>query len=208
MRNQFTKDINSIAKDLQLPKQFIEKLMKEDDWSFVIKSYSLLEGAVAFLLTKTAKQEKFYETFARLGMNAKINALKDLDLIGNDHLKLLRLLSQLRNTFIHPDPRRPIVNVNLSISEYLSKSNNQQRISFIQAFDFLEREITLKGKRISRDKFVEDNPRVAIFMGVLSVLAVLSLSKQEILLQRRKEGLIRRKAGLLDKLLKFRHAAT
>jgi hypothetical protein len=50
---------------LGIRKGFIGDLAHEDDWSFVIKSHALFEGALTHLLTTTLDRNELKEVFAQ-----------------------------------------------------------------------------------------------------------------------------------------------
>lgn len=84
---------------------FFRDLLKEDDWSFVIKLHALFEAACTHLLLFHFKEPELSEVFSRLELSnktsGKIIFLSKLGLLGKENRRLVSTLSELRNSLVH-----------------------------------------------------------------------------------------------------------
>lgn len=117
------KRIKEIEKELSIPKGFFECLIKEDDWSLIIKLHSLIEAAVTHLIVKEIARPELEDVVANLALSdyrtGKMVFLRDLGLLNPYH-KYVQQLSKIRNDFVHN-----ISNVRLSLKEYLDNKPDQ-----------------------------------------------------------------------------------
>lgn len=97
--------ITELEEGLKLPKGFFELLLKEDDWSFVIKLHSLLEASVTQLLTEALNETELADIFSRLEMSnlttGKLAFVEKLNLLSTDSRRFIQKLSEVRNDFVH-----------------------------------------------------------------------------------------------------------
>ncbi len=84
---------------------FFKDLLREDDWSFVIKLHALFEAACTHLLLFHFKEPELTDIFARLELSnkatGKIAFLGKLELLGKDNRRLVAALSEMRNSLVH-----------------------------------------------------------------------------------------------------------
>lgn len=50
--------ISEIENEMQIPSMFLISLLKEDDWSFVIKSHAFLEGLLTHVLVESLQRNE------------------------------------------------------------------------------------------------------------------------------------------------------
>lgn len=97
--------VPKITAELSLDPLFLLALLKEDDWSFVIKLHALLEGAVTHLLTQSSQDDRLADFYRRLPLNnlrvGKLAAVQALGLFDPWQLRFVSALSQLRNDLTH-----------------------------------------------------------------------------------------------------------
>jgi len=117
-------DIGKIEQTLNLPKGFIEGLMKDDDWSFIIRSHAVIETMITqMLVAKTS--EKLSKTFERMQLSggpvSKLNIAKDLELIDTNIIEVIRYFSKIRNSFVHSAK-----NLQASLLEYIKEDGDPE----------------------------------------------------------------------------------
>src|SRR5688572_6693340 len=99
--------IETLEARLCVPADSIYSLGTEDDWSFVIKTHALVEGAVSVMLA-TCLDERLRTVFERLPLGdkdfGKAVFAKTLGLLTQDQVRFISQLSTLRNLLAH-DPR-------------------------------------------------------------------------------------------------------
>lgn len=66
----------------------MEKLLDEDDWSFIIKLHALMEAAIAYLLTQHFDDDRLSGVFEYLELSdagkGKIAFVKELELLPSE----------------------------------------------------------------------------------------------------------------------------
>src|SRR3972149_10347388 len=165
IRKLLEKRVHEIEKDLTIPKGFFWSLLKEDDWSFIIKLHSLIEAAVTHLLVKEIARPELENVFSNIELSnlrtGKMVFLKDLGLLKPYH-KYVRVLSEIRNDFVHN-----ISNVTVSFKEYLDNKPDQKK-KVLKSIQDVYKELKLKDlsgveKRAS-DTFKCDLLFISLFM--------------------------------------------
>jgi len=194
---QFPKDlldrIRDLEKEVGITPGFFHGLIKEDDWSFIIKLHSLFEAAVSHLLIKALQKDELKEIIPSLELSntqsGKLAFARSLKLLDKEETTYIKKLSELRNKLVHN-----VANVNFNLEGYVNKLDTQQLKSFIKSFGFsTKKEIELKDQKISRDQFIKGNPKLAIWLGALECFDVIYDVKKNIEL----------KAKLDEELVKF-----
>lgn len=175
MANPIFEEVRQFEQKLGLPKDFYNQLLREDDWSFVIKLNALFEGATTHVLTTRLHAPKLVDAFAHLDqLNSKVGKvalLRELGAITSEQAALLRQLGELRNELAHN-----IRNVTFSFSSYLSSRDTNQLAKLVKAFGHGVSEIIeIENLRIPREQFVRENPKLALWLTSAEVIACLYL---------------------------------
>lgn len=168
-------EIASFEQRLGMPVGFYEDLIREDDWSFVIKLNALFEAACTHILVSRLHAPELEESFSHLDLGhskyGKVAMLRKLKSLSAEQVSILQLLYQLRNKLAHN-----IAHVSFSFPEYIAQLDKQQRDNFCKAVGHGAREaISIAGKEIPRNEFVLDNPKLSIWLTAAEVLACLHL---------------------------------
>lgn len=97
--------IGDLEKKIGLTHGFFNSLLREDDWSFVIKLHALFEAVCNDLLVYHIRETEIRPVVARLALNnestGKLAFLTALRLIDKPEQRYIRALSKLRNTLVH-----------------------------------------------------------------------------------------------------------
>lgn len=97
-------DISKLEQLLELPPGFVDGLLNEDDWSYVVKTHALLEAALTHMLID-ANDPRLADVFRKLqlggGRTGKIAFAKALEVADPASLKLISQISELRNSLVH-----------------------------------------------------------------------------------------------------------
>ena len=154
MADNFNEVLNNLGGAFGLPENFLLELVKEDDWSFIIKSHALLEAAISQLLTHRIGDQRLLPVFELLELGnvktGKLAFVKSMGLLPHKSLLFIRWLSEVRNKLVHK-----IENVNFDISKYISGFDKNQIKKFSECiYQFLEvtdssteiEELTRRGK--------------------------------------------------------------
>lgn len=175
MSTRLFSDISEFEQCLRLPSGFYDKLLKEDDWSFVVKLNALFEATCAHILVKRLNASELEEAFAELdhanNKYGKVAMLKRLGSLTSEQSTVLRDLATLRNKLVHN-----ISNVSFSFKTYVESLDKQQTDNLIKAFGHgVAETIEIDEVSILRRDFVLANPKLAIWLTAAEILACLYL---------------------------------
>ena len=160
MFNLLTKTEN----ELQLHEGFFEKLLEEDDWSFVIKIHAIIESAVSQKLANTL-DKRLLSIFQRLDLGdrriGKVVFARELGLLSKADCSFIQNLSELRNLLVHN-----IRNTNFNFRTHIDSLDKEKRkkfLSWLVAFSYKE----------SRAQWIQnafDNPKIPIWLNTISLI--------------------------------------
>lgn len=171
--DQFTKQLLDEVGDLEphvgLPQGFCLGLLKDDDWSFVIKIHALIETSLTRLLCAIVEPEPLKELIVTLdvsgGRFSKVTLLKHLNAIQGHEVKAIREISKIRNRFVHN-----IKYVGFDLTRYIADLPLPERDEFARntlAFAFDE-----DPPKAERDKAISEPKthlwRCGLFLTALS----------------------------------------
>lgn len=127
--NEWHAALNSIEAYYDIGNGFFLRLLKEDDWSFVIKAHALVEAAVSQLLTHHAgdsRLAKIFEQFEHANTRTgKLAFTQALQLLNDDEHHFLRNFAKLRNDLVHN-----VRNVRFLFTGYIAAMDKNQRSAF------------------------------------------------------------------------------
>jgi len=171
-------------KELGLPEGFyVNLLVKEDDWSFVIKLHALVEAAVAHLLA-TNCGDKLLDVFVRLELSnnttGKLAFAKALNAFDDDERKFIRSLSEIRNSFAH-DVRQ----ADATLPVYVSRLDVNQLKAFKDAVGPGIDPFEVGGVKVPEIDFVRDNPKLCIWLRALFLISFAYQRKDLVLMTRK-----------------------
>ena len=183
------KDITQLERRLGLPEGFYERLVREDDWSFVIKLNALFEAACTHALANRLHAPQLEQSLACLDLAnnkcGKIALLRELDALTSEQATMLRMLAELRNTLVHN-----ITNVTFSFSAHVASRDRQQLENLITCFGHgLTDTQKVGGHMLSRREFVRAYPKLALWLTAAEVIACLHLEIENAKLRLRKLAL-------------------
>lgn len=186
-RTIFT-DVSEMEFRLKLPVGFYDKLLEEDDWSFVIKLSSLFEGACTQVLSAHANCPALNDALSRMTMRgSKIGTLVKLNSLTPDQAKVLDAIAVLRNSLVHS-----ISNVTFSFNDYFAQMSAKQAKAQVMIFGHGLKELQPVGDRlIPRAEFVRMNPKLSIWLTSAEILACIHLGIRDAELRLNSEALDR-----------------
>lgn len=173
-------DVSDFESRLNLPKDFYRNLLKEDDWSFIIKVSALFEAATTHLLAVRFRAPEVETELAFLEQanprNGKIVLLEKMEAIYKEQASFLTKLANLRNQLAHK-----IENVNFNFDDYISNMDKNKTSAFVKwAGHGVVETANYKGVHITRYDFVTSNPKFSIWLTAAEVLACMNLDIQGI----------------------------
>ncbi|GAH50638.1 unnamed protein product [marine sediment metagenome] len=165
-------------KDLQLHEGLFQRLLQEDDWSFVIKTHALIEAAVSQQLA-IALDERLIDIFRHLELgdvrSGKIVFAESLGLLSKEECRYIQKLSELRNTLVH-DIRK----TDFSFRAYFDALDKNQKKSFL---DWIAGFSTEE----ARDQWInnaKENAKIPIWLFAIRLVMHTSLTKIKATLDR------------------------
>jgi len=151
--------------------EFLQKLLKEDDWSFVIKSHAFIEAVLSDYITAKLGNSRLLKIFKKLNMSgseiSKISFAKELRLLNSEQISFIRLYSELRNDLVHN-----IENINFSLENFISKMNKQKKNSWLNRVIWFTKEKKNKEKWI---KITTQTPKVGLWMSIFMFAPLLKI---------------------------------
>jgi hypothetical protein len=152
----FRDTVRGLIGDLREKGNVLHGLLKQDDWSFVIKAHALLEAAVTQLLIANIGSPSLASFIQRLplgGQFGKIKLCEELALLSDPQRKFIRWFSELRNPLVHR-----LEKVTFTFKEHVGSFTKEQARSWANAIvwfsqDDLEMQRTWKGIATSTPKY-------------------------------------------------------
>jgi hypothetical protein len=164
-------EVRDLETKLALPIGFYDRLLQEDDWSFVIKLSTLAEAACSDALAASFHAPNLAACFSTLEMghkkHGKVALLRALGTIEKEQANALQVLYELRNKLAHN-----VSQVTFSFKVYLDSIAQTDRAAFIKHVGHGVQPFV---KGVPRDSFVEGNPKLALWLTFSEVLACLHL---------------------------------
>ena len=173
---------------LELPAGFSDALVKEDDWSFIIKLHALLETALTSLLVTAVGDTRLHDAFSRLEMSrsqtGKVDFARALELLDRPERRFIRTLSELRNRLIHR-----IENVTFDLRQYVKSLDPNKKAAFLESvapWYGEERDENYE----SFKKYAAANPKVLIWLNGLMFVATMMVHVESLRYKRENEQML------------------
>jgi hypothetical protein len=132
-RFRVDRGITELESHIGVKKGFTRRLLKEDDWSFVIKLHAVFEAVCAHLLLHHFQEPALNDVLGRLELSGrttgKVTFLSKLDLISAGDRRYITVLSELRNSLVHDVRMTEFV-----LTEYVAALHDEQLKSQALAF--------------------------------------------------------------------------
>ena len=171
MEGSIAAEVKAQEARLGLPSGFYDKLLNEDDWSFIIKLNALVEAACTDALVARFHSAELTEPLATLEIghpkHGKVALLRALGAIESEQAAVLKLLFELRNKLAHN-----VSHVSFTFGSYIAGMDKNQRKSFAScAGHGIKPEVL----GLTRQEFTLQNPKLALWATVQEILACLHL---------------------------------
>lgn len=201
-QNQALQEVTRLEKGLNLPEGFFEKLLEEDDWSFIIKLHALFEAALSHVIVHRLGCDALADAVSYMDMSdkrkGKVVIASALGLLVSEERGFLDILSELRNVCAH-DIRETVT---FNLVDMVASMKPGQQTKFIKSVcgDMADEPYDDEdGTMISYRQFALKYPKVTIWTIGMYVLAHLCLQKENEELQRRTAELRAKSYELLRK---------
>lgn len=167
MERTISTEVTAQAVRLGLPPDFFDKLLAEDDWSFVIKANALVEAACSDALAARFHAPELAESLATLDLghrkHGKVALLRALGAIEKEQAAFLQVLYELRNKLAHN-----IAQTSFTFGSHLADMEPKDRAAFIK---HVGHGIQPEVLGSARDTFVAENLKLSVWVTLSEVLA-------------------------------------
>jgi hypothetical protein len=155
--------------ELNFPAGVILDLPNEDHWSFIIKIHAIAERSMNRMLTVDIKDEPLEEMIIRQTFEAKVNLAEQQKIIDSDSRAKFKTMSRLRNKAAH--------NILFNFDEIFKDQDllNAYKSAFSNVWTD---PVELGGTTVTNARFVAENPRATIFLGIVGSLAFAKLEAE------------------------------
>lgn len=167
--------IDSLEGDLGIPKGFVEALVKEDDWSFIVKTHALVEAVLTQLLVVAINCNAVEDNIATLPMRTKLDFAEKLELIDGRERACIQSLLSLRNKLAHN-----ISYVQFDLKKFItSLEPGKRRELALTFFPYRGDEIAVKveSREIPIETLFVAAPKWCIHVAVVMIVSLVSQKK-------------------------------
>ncbi len=148
--------VSEVVKRLGLEEHFVISLLREDDWSYVVKAHTLAEAAITHAIVKHIGNDSVQDFVADLRMRQRLDLAESLSLLSAGGLRGTRKLSKLRNLLAHD-----VSQVAFTFESYLK--DQDQRNSFFGIYlQGVSGTIEITEEPVDKTKFFRENPKWAV----------------------------------------------
>jgi len=169
MEGDIYKEVEALAQRLGLPADFYTNLVKEDDWSFVIKANALVEAACSDALSARLHEPLLASCLATLELghpkHGKVALLRTLGAINKEQAAVLQLLYELRNILAHN-----IGQINFRFESHLQQEAVRNRFVKVVSHGI---QPSIKGT--PSEVVIAQAPKLTLWLTLAEVLACLHL---------------------------------
>jgi len=180
--NNILEDMNESIKkfeqDLNLPKNFIDSLLAEDDWTFIIKLSALLEAATSNVLTAIL-HKNLEDVFSYLDYAnpkyGKIAFLEKLNILTQEQANVLKKFAELRNQIVHK-----VANTNFTFDTYLKDISHKEQLKAFEkwAGHGIKETTSYRSKSFTKKEVVQKYPKMSIFFTIRAIIACMYSDKE------------------------------
>ena len=170
----------SIETELNVQVGFLRGLLKENDWSFLVKGHAFVEAAVSHAIVRTLEKPELNGLITRLELGVhstgKLAFAEALNVFGTPERRFIRYLSKLRNDMVHD-----VSQVDFDLKNYVKSLDQNQLKGFTQAFGYFAGDPKKKvsdsrGTKMSLSEFITAEPKTAIWYSLMNFAGVAYLS--------------------------------
>lgn len=175
MEDDLFKEVAAFEERLGLPVGFYDSLLKNDDWSFVVKLNALFEAACTEALVARLACPEIADNLARLDFadnkKGKVRLCFELNIINDEQRLALNDLAELRNDLVHK-----IENVNFSFDQYVQRLSKGRQETLVKRWGRnLNDTLSFGDVTVAKSDFILKNLKFVIWMSCADTLACLHL---------------------------------
>jgi hypothetical protein len=173
--------VQAVESDLGVDAGFLhcllDRLLYDDDWSFIVKLHALMDACITLVLTMALTNEDIRGVVSRLPLNDQRRAfIKTLKLLPSEHLSFIRQLTSMRNDFAHD-----IRHIDLKIDKYVANMPRYKRKDLLRSVAALLNEEAIHATcQLPGVDFVRQHPKLAIYIGAMDLIAHVYMRSQDL----------------------------
>lgn len=147
--------VSEVLQQIGLNRDFVIELLREDDWSYVIKANALSEAAVTRAIVRRLGEDTD-DFVTGLSMSQRLKLAEGLSLFPRESLQGARGLTKLRNRLAHD-----VTKVDFTFSAYLEDSDQKNEFFGVYLAG-VDGTIDIAGRTIEKATFFRENPKWAV----------------------------------------------
>ena len=143
--------------------KFLTKLLLDDDWSFVIKSHSLIESLVTELIINEIDEVELKKVIERIPLHnetvSKMEIAKIYNILSIEERGFIISLTEIRNKIVHK-----YENINFSFETHINEiidKNRRRRWREIHLWESMDKET-----KDEIEKNIYTNPKLAVWLAL------------------------------------------
>lgn len=161
--------------------------LNDSDWAMVIKLHAAIEATITQVILAHTNQDALRPVIERLPLSdnqaGKGRIAVQLGVITSSQFSFLRKFSELRNSLVHK-----IENIGFDVREYFSGMDKEQRRAWKKAIAWQDGDVK---QQVLAD-MLDQNPKLALFLSVFTMITLLTVAEQEYLVRRKVDFLSER----------------
>jgi len=150
------------------------RLLKEDDWSLVIKTHAMLEAIVTDLIIARTNEAQLKSVVERLPLHdnqiGKLAIVKQYGLLTKGQLRFIRCASELRNELVHR-----LENIDFCFEQYVASMDGNQRKALSESLTWHSLETEASE---AWSKAALENTKVAFWFSVYMLVTIVVLDSE------------------------------
>jgi hypothetical protein len=166
-------EVAALEKRLGLVEGFYDQLVKNDDWSFVVKLNALFEAACTQALIVRLSCPELTDNLAHLDFadnkKGKVRLCFNIGIINDEQRLALNELAELRNSLVHK-----IENVDFSFDKYVRGLSEGKKTTLVKRWGWsFSDTLSFHGTTVSKTSFIFENLKTVIWLTCADILACL-----------------------------------
>jgi hypothetical protein len=161
--------------------EFLLSLLKDNDWSMIIKGHALIETLATDLIIAATEEDKLKSVMERLPLSdeqfGKLKIAKDYELLSPEQRSFVRRLSALRNNLVHK-----YENLDFDLKTYVASFDEGQRKSWQNYITWYATDDDTKQKW---QKISIQNPKLGVWFAVFMFVSLIILDKRSLIDKKR-----------------------
>ena len=165
---EFSKALKEFLSKIKVPDEYFVRIINEDDdWTAIIKFHFLIEGALKKTFSSIMDDKRLEEEFYKLESEWILNSLVKAKVLDEETKIFIKYIQNKRNKLVHD-----ISNNKFSFEQDFK--NKDLKNNFVKmTTPYINPNLTINNEQVNIKNFILENPKVAIFYGVINLFTAL-----------------------------------